>query len=81
MKIVEIVWGDAWIGTHDISIKRAKRLKPVTRRTTGYLVSENDECVVLCTDLYDKHPKTVNAPMVIPWGWIYEYWQYEEPDL
>jgi len=74
---VEVVWGDAWISTDDISVKKAKSLKPVKRRTIGYLVAENKECVVLCTDIYDKEPKTVNAPMVIPWGWVYEYYEYE----
>jgi hypothetical protein len=74
---VEVVWGDAWISTDDISVKKAKSLKPVKRRTIGYLVAENVECVVLCTDIYDTEPKTVNAPMVIPWGWVYEYYEYE----
>lgn len=74
---VEVVWGDAWISTDDISVKKAKSLRPVKRRTIGYLVAENKECVVLCTDIYDKEPKTVNAPMVIPWGWVYEYYEYE----
>lgn len=77
MKVVEVVWGDAWIGTDDISVKRAQKLKPVKRRTTGYLVAENKDCIVLCTDRYDNHKNTVNSPMVIPWGWIYEYWHYE----
>lgn len=80
MTIVEVVWGDAWIGTDDISIKKAQKLKPVKRRTVGYLVSENEDCIVLCTDRYDDHKKTVNAPMVIPWGWIYEYSLYEISD-
>ena len=80
MKTIEVVWGDAWISTNDISIKKANRLKPVKRRTVGYLVSENKDCLVLCTDTYDDEPKIVNAPMVIPWGWIYEYYEYDESD-
>ena len=76
MPTVEVVWGDAWISTGDITLKKALKLKPVKRRTVGYLVSENDECVVLCTDLYDDEKRVFNAPMVIPWGWIYEYYEY-----
>jgi len=80
MPTVEIVWGDAWIGTDDITIKKAIKLKPIKRRTVGYLVGENDDCVILCTDLFDGDKKTVSAPMVIPWGWIYEYYEYVDPE-
>ena len=77
MKVVEVVWGDAWVDTGDISIKKAKTLKPIKRSTIGYLVSENEDCVVVCTDYYDKHKKIINTYMVIPWGWIYEYYEYK----
>ena len=76
VRVVEVVWGDAWLGTSDVSIKKARKLKPVKRRTVGYLVSENDDCVVLATDSYDDEGG-YNAPMIIPWGWILEYYAYE----
>ena len=77
MKVVEVVWGDAWVDTGDISIKKATNLKPIKRSTVGYLVAENKECVVVCSDRYDKQKKTINTYMVIPWGWIYEYYEHE----
>lgn len=77
MKVVEVLWGDAWIGTDDVSIKKAAKFKPVMRTTVGWLVAENKDGLVLCTDKYEKSKKIVNAPMFIPHGWIYEYWEYE----
>ena len=77
MKIAEVVWGDAWIDTDDISIKKAAKLKPIKRSTVGYLVAENKECIVLSTDYFHKDKKQVSAPMIIPWGWILEYHIFE----
>ncbi len=76
MRIVEVKWGDAFIDTGDISIKKAKKLTPIVRSTVGYLVGENKEAIVLATDKFEKG-KEVSAPMVIPWGWIIEYWEYQ----
>lgn len=75
-KVVEVVWGDAWIDTKDISVKRAEKLKPVKRRTVGYLIAENEDGIVLSTDSYDDEPDTVNGPMFIPHGMVIEYWEY-----
>ena len=74
--VAEVVWGDAWIETNDISVKKAQSLKPVIRRTVGYLIADNDEGLVLSTDSYDKEPQTVNSPMFIPHGMVIEYWVY-----
>lgn len=71
-----MLWGDAWIRTSDISVKKAQKLGPVMRTTVGFLVSENDEGLVLCTDRYEDDEDTVNAPMFIPWGWIEDWWEY-----
>ena len=76
MKVVEILWSDAWIDTDDYSVKKAKKLKPIKRTTIGFLVAENEHGVVLVTDLYKKGKKEVSTPMVIGWGMIEEYWEY-----
>jgi len=77
MRVFEVLWQDAWIDTHDISIKKAKNLKPVMRTTIGFLVSENEHGIVLSTDYFNKNPvKTVSAPMVIPHGMIEGIWEY-----
>jgi hypothetical protein len=76
MRCVEVKWGDAFIDTCDISIKKAAKLKPVVRSTIGYLVAENSECIILATDKFEKDKKTVHAPMVIPWGMVIDYWEY-----
>lgn len=62
---VEVIWADAWISTDDISIKKAKKLKPVYRSTVGYLIESNETCVVLSTDKFKKG-KEISGPMVIP---------------
>ena len=77
MKIVEIKWGDAWVGTDDFTLVDAKKLEPVIRTTIGFLVAETDKAVVLCTDTYEKDKKTINTPMVIPIDMIEDYWIYE----
>jgi len=78
MKIVEVHWMDAWIDTQDLSLKKAKKLKPIQRFTVGYLIAENEHGLVLSTDYFPKKKiKEVSAPMVIPWGMI-DYWEYED---
>ena len=80
MKIVEVKWGDAWVDTDDFSLTDAKKLKPVVRSTIGFLITENKEAVVLCTDFYEKEKKIINTPMVIPRDMILDYWIYEIVD-
>mgnify|MGYP003625076090 FL=1 len=77
MKIVEVRWGDAWIDPSDFSLADAKKLKSIVRTTAGFLIEENSEVVVLCTDFYEKDKKTINTPMIIPRGMILDYWIYE----
>ena len=78
MQVVEVMWVDAFVDTDDFPIKKAKKLKPVPRTTVGYLVEENDDCVVLCTDTYPKSKKMISTPMVIPNTWIVDMWVYED---
>jgi len=74
---VEVKWMDAWISTSDVSLKKAKKLKPVKRSTVGYLVADCDDWVVLSTDRFHKG-KEISAPMVIPKGMILEYYEYAD---
>lgn len=78
MKVVEVKWGDAWVDTDDFSLTDAKKLKPIVRSTIGFLITENKEVVVLCTDFYEKEKKIINTPMIIPRDMIIDYWVYEE---
>ena len=80
MKVVEVRWGDAWVDTDDFNLAEAKKLTPIVRSTVGFLLSENDQAVVLCTDFYEKDKKTINTPMVIPRDMIIDYWIYEVVD-
>ena len=80
MKVVEVKWGDAWVDTDDFSLTDAKKLKPIVRSTIGFLITENKEVVVLCTDFYEKEKKIINTPMVIPRDMILDYWIYEVVD-
>ena len=80
MKVVEVKWGDAWVDTDDFSLTDAKKLKPVVRSTIGFLITENKEVVVLCTDFYEKEKKIINTPMIIPRDMILDYWIYEIVD-
>lgn len=80
MKVVEVKWADAWIDTSDVSLKKAKKLKPVVRTTIGFFVGQNDEGIILCTDFYEKEKETINAPMCIPNGMVLDWWIYETCD-
>jgi|TARA_X000001388_G_scaffold47116_1_gene33720 hypothetical protein len=82
-KIVEVKWDDAWIDTEDVLISEAKKLKAVSRSTVGWLVSDNENELILATDMYhnDKDKEYVNAIMVIPKGMIIDYWEYEIDEL
>lgn len=77
LPIVEVKWLDAYISTCDLDLKKAKKAKPIERHTIGYLVSESDDCIVLCTDYFPgkKRVKEVSAVMVIPADWIQEKWE------
>ena len=77
--VVEVKWADAWIDTEDILISDAKSLKPVMRSTVGWLVSDNENEIILSTDIYHslKEREYVNSIMVIPKGMIIDYWQYQ----
>lgn len=78
-KVVEIKWGDAWVDTEDILISEAKKSKPIMRSTVGYLVADNENEVILSTDIFhsEKYKEYVNSIMVVPKGMIVEYWEYE----
>ena len=76
--IVEVHWGDAWIETKDYSLEDAKKLSPVRRKTIGYLVGTTAECIILATDLYDIEKDIINTPMIIPWGTVNEWYEFED---
>lgn len=76
--IAEVIWEDAWVGTTDVSMKDATELVPVIRSTVGYVISkDNDDCLILATDLYQKDKSIINTPMVIPWEIIIDWWEFE----
>ena len=80
--IVEVSWGDAWVDTGDYTFEEAQKLKPIVRKTVGYLINTTDECIVLATDLYNesKPENTINTPMIIPWGMVLEWTELEFED-
>lgn len=73
MKIVEVVWDDAHVTTGETTIRRAAKIKPIRTRTIAYLVTENEEGVVLATDIYEKHKRTGKIINFIPWGMVVSY--------
>ena len=75
MRIVEVLWGDAFIDPCDMKIRKAATLTPVIRSTVGYLVAEKEDCLVLSTDKFEKG-KEISAPMVIPIGMVIDWWEF-----
>ena len=82
-KVIEVKWEDAWIDTDDILITKAKKLKPIMRSTVGWLVADNENGLILSTDIFhsEEDSKYVNTIMVIPKGMIVEYWEYEIDEI
>ena len=70
LKIVEILWGDAFIETDDFKPEDAKNTEPCYRRTVGYLIARNKHGYVLSTDRYEKQEDGVAAKMFIPKGMV-----------
>ena len=77
LPIVEVHWVDAFIDCDDYTIKSAKKLEPIPRRTVGYLIAEKKSCLVLSTDYFPKKKtvKEISAVMVIPIQWVTK-WEY-----
>ena len=73
--IAEGYWGDAWIDSKDYSLNDAKKLKPIQRKTVGYLINKTEDALILVTDLFLNEKDTVNTTMVIPLGMVSEWYQ------
>lgn len=75
LPIVEVHWVDAFIDADDYTIKSAKKLEPIERRTVGYLIAEKESCLILSTDYFPKKKtvKEISAVMVIPREWVTTY--------
>ena len=78
MKVVEVVWLDAWTSGGDYSIKKAQKCEPIKTTTVGFLVSENMHGITVAADIYEKDKKNVKIVNFMPWGMIEEYWEYED---
>ena len=75
MKIVEVCWNDAWATTDEITEEKAKSAKPVLTKTISYLVTDNEDGLVLATDIYPDDPKIGKMINFIPWEMIVK-WEY-----
>lgn len=73
MDIVEVVWDDAHVTTEEITIKEAMELKPVRTYTVGYLLAENEDGLVLCSDRFEKDKKVGKIVNFIGWGMVVDY--------
>lgn len=76
MRIVEVVWDDAWVDDSEVSVKKAKNHKAIRTRTVGCLIADNEHGLTIATDTYEKDKKTVKIVNFIPHGMIIEWWEY-----
>lgn len=70
MRVVEILWGDAFIDTDDFDPKEAHATEPCFRYTVGYLIARNQYGYVLATDRYKDEDDGVSGKMFIPNDWV-----------
>jgi len=78
VKIVEVIWDDAWADMDEVSIEEAAKLKLYRTHSVGVLVAENDEGLVIAMDYYPKNKKIAKTHAVIPWGMIVEWYELNE---
>lgn len=76
MKVVEVVWDDAWVDTSEITVKKAKTIKPIRTISVGFLVAENEHGIVMATDTYKGDKKNARVYNHIPWGMVVSYTEY-----
>ncbi len=71
--IAEVLWEDELLEE-----SQSMEFFPVLRSTVGYVVSsDDDDCLILVTDLYQKDQNKINTPMSIPWEAIVDWWEFE----
>jgi len=71
--IVEVVWVDAGLEGHQLSIDDARQINPMPRKNVGYLLLKDKERVVLCAGfIKDREQKmeVCDQTLVIPRGCI-----------
>ena len=74
-QVVIIEWGDAW-SDDDKTTDEAQKSKCIETHTVGFLMSENDEGITICTDLYPVwDPKRGALTNFIPWGMINNFYK------
>ena len=71
--IVRVVWLDAWTSTNGVTVKKAKKNKPVWTVSVGFLIAENEDGVTLAMDTHDKEKKGGKSESFIGWGMIEKY--------
>ena len=77
MNVIEVIWDDAFSSSSDMTIEKAHKNTPLRTHTIGYLLSENDAGITVCTDIYPKEPETGAHCSFIPHGMIVECWEYK----
>jgi len=55
MKIVELDWIDAWHTSGEMTITEASELKPMKRRSVGYLISHEDTVYILASGFIERY--------------------------
>ena len=75
MRIVEVIWDDAHVSTGGATLSGAKKIKPIRTHTVGYLMSDNEDGIVLATDIYPDHPKKGAIINYITHDMIVEWWE------
>jgi hypothetical protein len=55
LKIVEIEWEDAWTSPNTFNKQELKDSKPLILKSSGYLIHEDKQKVVLSSDSYEPN--------------------------
>ena len=77
MQVVEVIWDDAHVTTGGTTLKAAKKIKPVRTHTIGYLMADNEDGIVVASDIYPNQPEDGGIINYITHDMIVEWFEYK----
>jgi len=77
VRVIEVEWLDAHSGTHETSVKKANKNKPILTRTIGFLMAENEHGITLISDYWPDKEGRGFVEHFIGWGMVNQIWEYK----
>ena len=72
---VEIHWHDILSDSSWVDSDKAEAVRPVDVISTGYIINDTDEHIVLAHSMIEKPGQKSSDYTVIPWGCVQTIWR------